>query len=120
MELTAQQNLVHQTRDARRSKSFPKLSPAERDNLIKKYHPDHRAYAYRSIKFGPNAGQLTVTEVATLLEGESPVPADLDLTPEYSVDVLVVGGGGAGCASALHAHAQRANVIRLSSISWIR
>jgi succinate dehydrogenase / fumarate reductase flavoprotein subunit/L-aspartate oxidase len=111
MELNAQRNLVHQTRDARRSKSFPKLSPAGRDSLIKKYHPDHRAHAYRPIKFGPNAGQLTVTEVATLLEGESPVPADLDLTPEYSVDVLVVGGGGAGCASALHAHAQGAHVL---------
>ena len=111
MDLTAQQNLVHQTRDARRSKSFPKLSPAERDDLIKKYHPDHRAHAYRPIKFGPNAGQLTVIEVATLLEGESPVPADLDLRPEYSVDVLIVGGGGAGCASALHAHAQGANVL---------
>ncbi len=81
MELTDQRNLVHQTRDARRSKSFPKLSPAERDSLIKKHHPDHRAHAYRPIIFGPNAGQSTVTEVATLLEGESPVPADLDLTP---------------------------------------
>ncbi|MDR4460843.1 MAG: FAD-binding protein [Nitrospirales bacterium] len=111
MELSDQRNLVHQTRDARRSKSFPKLSPTERDSLIKKYHPDHRAHAYRKIIFGPNAGQLTVTEVATLLEGESPVPADLDLTPDYSVDVLVVGGGGAGCASALHAHAQGANVL---------
>lgn len=111
MELTDQRNLVHQTRDARRSKSFPKLSPAERDNLIKKYHPDHRAHAYRPIIFGPNAGQSTVTEVATLLEGESPVPADLNLTPDYTVDVLVVGGGGAGCASALHAHAQGANVL---------
>ncbi|PJA78012.1 MAG: succinate dehydrogenase/fumarate reductase flavoprotein subunit, partial [Nitrospirae bacterium CG_4_9_14_3_um_filter_51_5] len=111
MELADQRNLVHQTRDARRSKSFPKLSPAERDSLIKQHHPDHRAHAYRPIIFGPNAGQSTVIEVATLLEGESPVPADLDLTPAYSVDVLVVGGGGAGCASALHAHAQGANVL---------
>lgn len=111
MELRAQQDLVHQTRDARRSIDFPKLSPSERESLIKKYHPDHRAHAYRPIKFGPNAGQLTVTEVAALLEGESPVPTDLDLTPEYAVDVLVIGGGGAGCASALHAHAQGAEVL---------
>ena len=111
MDIVAQQNLVHQTRDARRAIEFPKLSPAERDGLIKKYHPDHRAHAYRPIKFGPNAGDLTVTEVATLLEGESPIPTDFDLTPEYSVDVLVVGGGGAGCAAALHAHAQGANVL---------
>ncbi len=74
MELRAQQDLVHQTREARRSINFPKLPPAERESLIKKYHPDHRAHAYRPIKFGPNAGQLTVTEVAALLEGESRVP----------------------------------------------
>ncbi len=111
MDITAQHNLVHQTRDARRAIDFPKLSPAERDTLIKKYHPDHRAHAYRPVKFGPNAGELTVTEVATLLEGDSPIPADFDLTPEYSVDVLVVGGGGAGCAAALHAHAQGSNVL---------
>ena len=111
MDIVAQQNVVHQTRDARRAIDFPKLSPSERDTLIKKYHPDHRAHAYRPIKFGPNAGELTVTEVATLLEGDSPIPADFDLTPEYSVDVLVVGGGGAGCAAALHAHAQGSNVL---------
>jgi succinate dehydrogenase / fumarate reductase flavoprotein subunit/L-aspartate oxidase len=91
MDITAQHNLVHQTRDARRAIDFPKLSPGERDTLIKKYHPDHRAHAYRPVKFGPNAGELTVTEVATLLEGDSPIPADFDLTPEYSVDVLVEG-----------------------------
>jgi succinate dehydrogenase / fumarate reductase flavoprotein subunit/L-aspartate oxidase len=111
MDIIAQHNLVHQTRDARRAIDFPKLSPAERDSLIKKYHPDHRAQAYRPIKFGPNAGELTVTEVATLLEGDSPLPANLSLVPKYSVDVLVVGGGGAGCAAALHAHAEGANVL---------
>ena len=111
MDIVAQQNVVHQTREARRSVTFPKLSPAERDTLIKKYHPDHRAHAYRPIKFGPNAGQLTVTEVAALLEGGSPVPSGLDLIPEYTTDVLVVGGGGAGCAAALHAHAQGAKVL---------
>ena len=111
MDFSAQHDLVHKTRDTRRTQSITKLSLAEREALIKKYHPDHRTEAYRPIKFGPNAGQSTVTEVATILEGESPLPLDLDLTPEYSVDVLVVGGGGAGCAAALHAHAQGANVL---------
>ncbi len=45
------------------------------------------------------------------MEGESPVPPDLDLKPDYTTDVLVVGGGGAGSAAALHAHAQGANVV---------
>ena len=111
MDIHELQKIVHKTRDARRTKTLPKYLPAERDTLIKKYHPDHRESAYRTIKFGANAGELTVRELAALLEGESPVPDDLDLTPAHTVDVLVVGGGGAGCAAALHAHAQGAKVL---------
>src|SRR5947208_5453563 len=111
MKLEALQGLVHKTRDARRQQTIPKFPPNERDTLIKKYHPDSRENANRPIKCGPNAGELTVRELAALLEGDSPVPADLDLTPTYSVDVLVIGGGGAGSAAALHAHAQGAKVL---------
>lgn len=111
MELEALQGLVHKTRDARRAQMLPKYSLTERDTLIKKYHPDFRERAYRPIRFGPNAGDLTVRELAALLEGDSPVPLDLDLTPAHTVDVLVIGGGGAGCAAALHAHAQGAKVL---------
>jgi succinate dehydrogenase/fumarate reductase flavoprotein subunit len=111
MDIHELQKIVHKTRDARRTQTFPKYSPAERDTLIKKYHPDHRESAYRLVKFGPNAGERTVRELAALLEGESPISADLDLTPNYTTDVLVVGGGGAGCAAALHAHAHGAKVM---------
>jgi len=111
MDIHLLQQIVHKSRDVRRTQTLPKYSPAERDTLIKKYHPDFRENAYRSIKFGPNKGELTVRELATLLEGNSPVPADLDLTPAHTADVLVVGGGGAGCAAALHAYAQGAKVL---------
>ena len=111
MDIHELQKIVHKTRDSRRTQTLPKYSPAERDTLIKKYHPDHRESAYRPIKFGANAGELTVRELAALLEGESPVQDDLDLTPAHTVDVLVIGGGGAGCAAALHAYAQGAKVL---------
>ena len=111
MDIHELQKIVHKTRDARRAQTFPKYLPAERDTLIKKYHPDHRESAYRLVKFGPNAGERTVRELAALLEGESPISHDLDLTPNYTTDVLVVGGGGAGCAAALHAHAHGAKVV---------
>jgi succinate dehydrogenase / fumarate reductase flavoprotein subunit/L-aspartate oxidase len=111
MDIHALQQIVHKTRDARRKQTMPKFSPADRDQLIKKFHPDFREAAYRPIKFGPNVGEMTVRELAALLEGESPVPADLDLAPQYQTDVLVVGGGGAGSAAALHAHAAGAKVI---------
>lgn len=111
MDIHKLQEIVHKTRDARRKQTIPKYAPAERDQLIKKYHPDFREAAYRPIKFGPNAGEMTVRELAALLEGDSPLPADMDLTPQYQTDVLVVGGGGAGCAAALHAHEAGAKVM---------
>ena len=104
MDIHALQQIVHSTRDARRKQTLQKFSPAERDQLIHKYHPDYRASAYRPIRFGPNKGDQTVIELATLLEGDSPIQDDLDLSPAYTTDVLVIGGGGAGCAAALHAH----------------
>ena len=111
MDIHKLQEIVHSTREARRKQTLPKYAPAERDQLIKKFHPDFRESAYRPIKFGPNAGEMTVRELAALLEGESPVPADLDLKPDYTTDVLVVGGGCAVCAAALHAHAHGSKVI---------
>ncbi|MGH9891579.1 MAG: FAD-binding protein, partial [bacterium] len=54
---------------------------------------------------------MTVRELAALLEGDSPVPKDLNLTPAHQADVLVIGGGGAGSAAALHAHQGGAKVI---------
>ncbi len=104
MDIHALQQIVHKTRDARRKQTIPKFSPADRDQLIHKYHPDFRANAYRPITFGPNKGDKTVIELATLLEGDSSIQDHADLTAQYTCDVLVIGGGGAGCAAALHAH----------------
>lgn len=111
MDIHALQQIVHQTRDARRKQTIPKFSPADRDQLIHKYHPDYRTSAYRPIRFGPNANDKTVVELAALLEGDSSIAENIDLTPHYTTDVLVVGGGGAGCAAALHAHGTGAKVI---------
>ncbi|RMH04567.1 MAG: FAD-binding protein [Nitrospirae bacterium] len=111
MNLRALQDIVHQTREFRCTQTIPKLTVAEREKLIRQYHPDYREQAYQTIRFGPNAGDRTVRELAMLLEGDSPIPADFPLTPDYTVDVLVIGGGGAGCAAALHAHAQGAHVL---------
>src|SRR5881397_930945 len=106
MHIHLLQQIVHKTRDARRTQTLPKYSPAERDTLIKKYHPDFRESAYRPIKFGPNKGESTVRELATLLEGDSPVPADVDLTPAHTADVLLVGGGGVGRAARVRPRGQ--------------
>src|SRR4029078_4917859 len=97
--------------DRHRKKTLRKFPTAERDQLIHKYHPDYRASAYRPIRFGPNKGDRTVIKLARVLGGDSPIQDDLDLTPAYTTDVLVIGGGGAGCAAALHAHGAGSKVM---------
>ena len=74
MDIHALQQIVHQTRDARRKQTLPKFSLADCDQLIHKYHPDYRESAYRPIRFGPNADDKTVVELAALLDGEARLP----------------------------------------------
>ncbi|MCI0529084.1 MAG: FAD-binding protein, partial [Nitrospira sp.] len=111
-DLKELQKIIDGNRDSRKSQTLPLLSPEERSILLKQYHPDYKADAYRPVKIGPNAGEKTVHEVADLLEGQSPLwGKETKLDPEYTVDVLVIGGGGAGCAAALTAREQGATVL---------
>ncbi|MEK6684342.1 MAG: FAD-binding protein [Nitrospirota bacterium] len=103
-------------RDERRALTIPILTPADKDRLVHAYHPDYKKEEYHPIRIGPNAGERTVREVAELLESDSPVPAGLDLTPQYRVDVLVVGGGGAGATAALTAKALGADVLLVTKL----
>ena len=107
MDIHRLQEIVHQTRDARRKQTIPKYSPAERDQLIKKYHPDFRESAYRPIKFGPNTGDDDCPRAGGIAwRARARFLLTWTSNRDYTRDVLVVGGGGAGCAAALHAHAR--------------
>jgi len=55
------------------------------------------------IHIGPNKGEELTTEVADILESHSRIKAELfDLAkPDYETDILIIGGGGAGCAAAI-------------------
>lgn len=103
-------------RAARRRQALPLLAPAERDRLVQTFHPDSKAEAYRAIRVGPNCGERTVREVAELLESDSALPDEIDLMPQHTVDVLVVGGGGAGATAALAAHEQGARVLLVTKL----
>ncbi len=103
-DLTKSVALLETTRPMRRNETFPLFSPEERELLLKRCHPDYRAEAYRPIAVGANRGEPTVHEVADLLEGRSPLyRSDIPLRPDYTTDLLVIGGGGAGCTAALTA-----------------
>ena len=112
-------NLVEQTRLKRLEleKSgkpvFPPMTADERDDVLNKFHPDYKKESRRVIHIGPNKGEEITTEVADMLESHSRIRPDLfELEkPDYETDLLIVGGGGAGCAAAIIALQNGANSI---------
>jgi succinate dehydrogenase/fumarate reductase flavoprotein subunit len=89
------------------------MSAEEREDVLNKFHPDYKPDSRRPINVGPNKGELFTTEVADILESHSRIdPARFDLeAPDYETDILIVGGGGAGCAAAIIARQNGARSI---------
>jgi succinate dehydrogenase/fumarate reductase flavoprotein subunit len=114
--------LVEESRPARlemvkKGEHFPAMSMEERQDILQKYHPDFRADAKREILVGPNAGDVYPNEVVDVLESLSrldPDEVDLNLV-DYDLDVLVIGGGGAGCSAAITAYENGAGKILLAT-----
>lgn len=80
--------------------------------LLQQYHPDYRADTLDTIKVGPNSGEQCHRQLADLLQADARIDeADLAGAPVVETDVLVIGGGGAGCAAALVAQQAGADVI---------
>ena len=92
---------------------FPPMSAEEREEVLNKFHPDYKPDARRKVRIGPNKGEQLTTEVADMLESHSRIKPELfDLTkPDYETDILIIGGGGAGCAAAIIAMQKGAKSI---------
>ena len=97
---------VEKTREKRLKETFPLMSLEERDEILRKFHPDYKEEAKRPVKVGPNKGDLMPHEVADLLEAHPLIkPKDVDLSKvDFNVDILIIGGGGAGMTAALWAN----------------
>lgn len=109
---------VEETRSARvekkkRGEEFALLSLKEREERLKKYHPDFKEGSREEIRVGPNKGYAISPEIVRLLEAKSRINPDLiDLSKiAYETDVLILGGGGAGTAAALRAQEHGAKVL---------
>jgi succinate dehydrogenase / fumarate reductase flavoprotein subunit/L-aspartate oxidase len=104
--------LVHSTRERRMAESLPRLEEQQRDHLLKTYHPDYKDAAFRNLRVGANKGDRVTHELADLLESFSDLDhARINLEPEFTTDVLVLGGGGAGVTAALFAESLGARVM---------
>ncbi|MCJ7605668.1 MAG: FAD-binding protein, partial [Dehalococcoidales bacterium] len=106
-------HLVESSRSQRLEHHAARLNAAQKEELLLHYHPDYVAETMRPLKVGVNKGDATPVELADLLEGNSRInPDNLDLSsPDYDVDVLVVGCGGAGASAALLAGENGASVL---------
>ena len=102
----------------KRDEEVPFMSLDERGEILKKFHPDAKDEGRREIQVGPSKGYAIAHEMVDLLEARSRVePAKVDLSKaEYETDVLVIGGGGAGSATALLAQEQGAKVIMATKL----
>lgn len=91
----------------------PAISPSEREPLLKTYYPDYRPEGKATLRAGANAGNIVPEEIAAILESRSRLesPRVLPDHPDYDVDVLIIGGGGAGITAALFAAEQGAKVL---------
>ncbi len=96
---------VEETRAERIDKTPDRLSPEEADEVLNNYHPDYRPEGKKEIQIGTSKGEKAPNEVTELLEAHSLIdPSDIDLSQiDYDVDILIIGGGGAGTVASLFA-----------------
>ncbi|MEE1283118.1 MAG: FAD-binding protein, partial [Acutalibacteraceae bacterium] len=95
-----------------------RMTAQQKEDLLAAYHPDYKKDEFEELKIGPNKGQMVPKELAEMLQAHSRITADsVDLsTPDYDVDVLIIGAGGAGTSAAIEAHEAGADVMVVTKL----
>ena len=95
-----------------------RMTAEEKDALLKEFHPDYRENEFELLKVGPNKGDKVPHELAAMLQAHPRVcSGEVDLSkPAYDVDVLVIGGGGAGSSAAIEANENGASVMMCTKL----
>ncbi len=110
--------VVEASRQRRYAERHARLSPEEKQQLLEAFHPDYRPDTMRPIKVGVSKGSVMPHELVDVLESRSRLDPDRFSSGkiDYDVDVLVIGGGGAGSSAALMAHEAGANVLLVTKL----
>jgi len=98
--------LVEEKREKNMAKPVKPMSMKAREEILIKYHPDYMKGTKRELKVGRDKGMLLYNGIVDLLEARTILdPKDVDLSKiDYDVDLLIIGGGGAGTVAALFAY----------------
>jgi succinate dehydrogenase/fumarate reductase flavoprotein subunit len=97
---------VEEKRKRNMSKPVKPLSMEDREKILNEFHPDYMKNTKRKVKIGIDKGKLLYNGIVDLLEAKSILnPKDVDFSRiDYDVDLLIIGGGGAGTVAALFAY----------------
>ncbi len=117
-EMLESMKKVEAAREANAVLEPRRMTAEEKQELLATYHPDYKQDEFAVLQVGPNKGEKVPTQLAELLQANSRVKElNVDLSKvDYDVDVLVIGGGGAGTSAAIEAHNTGANVMVVTKL----
>ena len=95
-----------------------RMSAEEKEVLLRTFHPDYRENQFTTLRVGPNKGGKVPLELAALLEGKPRIDLEKPHLErvDYDADVLIIGGGGAGCSAAIEADNAGAKVLLVTKL----
>jgi succinate dehydrogenase/fumarate reductase flavoprotein subunit len=113
--------VVNSTRVQRKDFTPKAMTMEERDEVLK-VHPDYAPGGKRAISLGPNKGDMAPNEVADLLEAYPLIKGnEIDFNkPDYTVDLLIVGGGLAGTSAAVWANDKGVDKDKMLLVNKLR
>ena len=113
---------VEEKRERNLKKPVKPMSMEEREKVLNKYHPDYMEGTRRELKVGINKGEVFYNGLADLLEAKPVLdPKDVDLSKiDYDIDILIIGGGGAGSVAALFAHESGVPIDKILIVTKLR
>jgi succinate dehydrogenase/fumarate reductase flavoprotein subunit len=117
-EFEASLKAVEAARETNLAYDPPRMTAKEKEDLLEAYHPDYKKSEFTELKIGPNKGESVPRELCEMLEAHSRIKAsDVDLSsPKYDVDVLIIGGGGAGASAAIEANRAGAKTMIVTKL----
>ncbi len=109
---------VEQAREANIALEPKRMTAQEKEDLLAAYHPDYKKSEFAELKIGPNKGEVVPHELCEMLQAHSRIKAeDVNLeNPKYDVDVLIIGGGGAGASAAIEANEAGASAMIVTKL----